>query len=205
LLKTLLLISDRPEDTAFATQIAITAKISLKTVKTAKDGAALIAQEEPLLVIADVSTPDEYQAFETAIQESVGLFSEKVNSNHLHFLSSEELENIPYLIQSPLFGSYILRKFKDPAESGEHYGRIIKSSFGEKSWGLVPLLKPGTRVQTVSLSSSSQKNDAVEAVRAYLVAAKFAPRMATAVANAVDELILNAIFDAPVDDLGKPT
>jgi len=55
----------------------------------------------------------------------------------------------------------------------------------------------------VKLVSSTQKNDAVEAVKAYLLGAKFQARTASMIANAVDELILNAVFDAPVDELGK--
>lgn len=176
----------------------------MKTARGAADGAAVIAQEEPLIILVDVSGAEQYQAFENAIQEAVGLFSEKVNSNYIHFISSEQLENIPYLIHSPMFGHYILRKFSDPKESGEHYGHLIKTTVGDRSWGLAPLLKAGTKVQTVRLTSSVQKNDAVEAVKTYLVAAKFHARMATVIANAVDELLLNAIYDAPTDDLGKP-
>src|SRR5690606_20434015 len=61
------------------------------------------------------------------------------------------------------------------------------------------------KVQLVKLQLSTQKQDAVEAIKNYLIAAKFQSRMATVIANAVDELLMNAIFDAPVDDLGRPT
>ena len=56
----------------------------------------------------------------------------------------------------------------------------------------------------VKLALSSQKQEAVEAIRTYLEAAKFNSRMATSIANAVDEILMNSIFDAPIDELGKP-
>jgi hypothetical protein len=199
------LISARPEDQHFATEVAIVAGLSLKHVQSPVEGAAIIAQEEAHVILADVSTEQKYQALETAIQESVGLFSDKINANAIHFLSSSDLSEVKYLIQSPLFGHFINRNYHDPKEAGQHYGRLVKASLTERSFGIEHLLKPGSKIQVVKLSLSSQKQNAVEAVKAYLLAAKFQGRMSTVIANAVDELLMNAMFDAPVDDIGKPT
>jgi hypothetical protein len=203
--KSLLLISPKSEDQKFAAEVAVTAGLSLKHVQEAKEGADLISQEEIHVVFVDASTEKEYQKFETAIQDSVGIFSDKINPNAIHFLSSEELEKILYLLQSPLFGHYILRNFNSIEEVGQHYGRVVKATLAERAFGLENLLKPGSKVQNIKLNSSAQKQEAVDAVKNYLLAAKFQSRMATVVANAVDELLMNAIFDAPVDELGKPT
>ncbi|MEK6580398.1 MAG: hypothetical protein AABZ55_14320 [Bdellovibrionota bacterium] len=109
------------------------------------------------------------------------------------------------MIQSPLFGHFILRTFKDNAkEAGQHYGKIVKAIVEDKIFGLENFFKPGTKVQSVKLVVTSQKPDAVEAVKNYLMAAKFQSRIATVISNAVDELLMNAMFDAPVDNLGKP-
>ena len=103
--KSLLLISCRPEDLAFATEVAKTAELDLQTVKDAKSGAALIAKNTNIAVIlADTSTEKLYKELEDSIQEAVGLFSDRINANAIHFLSSENLENVQYLVQSPLFG-----------------------------------------------------------------------------------------------------
>lgn len=182
----------------------MTAGLSLQTSYTPKEGAAILAKEDPAIMIADCSNQAQYEALENAVQETVGLFSDKVNPNTIHFISSDNLERVHYLIQSPLFGHFILRNFSDPKKSGQHYGRLVKSTLGDRAFGLDKLLKAGTKIQVVKLNYSSQKQDAVEAVKNYLLAAKFQSRMATVVANAVDELLMNAMFDAPVDDLGKP-
>lgn len=201
--KNLLVISQRPEDQTFAIEVALTAGMSLKTAPDALSGAAMIAEDTIAVVLADVSNQTMYQALENAIQESVGLFSDKINANAIHFLSSEELDQAPYLIQSPLFGHFVLRNFGDPKAAGQHYGRIVQATQADRAFGLDKLVKPGTKVQTVRLASSTQKQEAVEAVKGFLVAAKFQSRMASSIANAVDELLMNSIFDAPVDELGK--
>jgi hypothetical protein len=102
-----------------------------------------------------------------------------------------------------LFGHFVNRNFGNPKEAGQFYSRIVQATLAEKSFGMASLLKPGTKIQTVQLVLSSQKSNAVEAIKTYLVAAKFQSRMATVVANAVDELLMNSIFDAPVDEIGK--
>ncbi len=202
--RTLLLISRRPEDQAFAQAVATIAAMSLRTVGDPREAAQLIAKEEISAVLADTSSAEQYQALEAAIQETVGLFSDRINANAFHFLSNEDLEKVQYLVQSPLFGHFVLRNYGEPAAAGEHYGRVVRATLAERAFGLSSLMKEGTKVQVVKLKNSNQKQQAVEAVKNYLIAAKFQTRMATVVANAVDELLMNAIFDAPVDSLGKP-
>ena len=182
----------------------MTASLSLRTVGDPREAAQLIGQDEINAILADTSTLAEYQALETAIQESVGLFSDRINANAFHFLSNNDLEKVQYLVQSPIFGHFVLRNYGNPKEAGEHYGRIIRATLSERAFGLNNLVKEGTKVQVIKLKNSNQKQQAVEAVKNFLIAAKFQTRMATVIANAVDELLMNAIFDAPVDGLGKP-
>lgn len=173
--------------------------------KGIEEGTGIIAKDEVSIVFADIPSPEKYKIFEGSIEQSIGLFSDKINSNAIHFLSSEDLSNVQYLIQSPLFGHYIMRNYTDPKDAGLHYGNIVKATLAERAFGLTSLLKAGSKVQVIKLALSTRKHDAVEAVKGYLMAAKFQSRMATVIANAVDELIMNATFDAPIDELGKPT
>jgi len=200
----LLLISAKPEDRTFVETIAAATGLGLKIVATAEDGAEFISTQPVFAVFADTSTELQYQQLESAIQASIGLFSDKINANAFHFISSEELQRVHYLIKSQLFGHFIIRP-KDPVEAGRHYARIVKSTQANRAFGLQNLLSDKAKVQIIKFQISTQKQNAVEAVKNYLLQAKFQSRMATVVANAVDELLMNAMFDAPVDDLGRPT
>src|SRR6185369_6796516 len=64
-------------------------------------------------------------------------------------------------------------------------------------------LGPKAVVQGVTLTRSEQKQEAVEAVRQYLIQAKVPARISNIIANSVDELLMNALFDAPTDEFGK--
>lgn len=200
--KSLIAISHRQDDLAFTAQVALAAGLTLKHPADLAAAMRMIGEEEQPVVFVDASSPEEYRKFESAVHDAFGIFSAKIAANRLHYLSSGDISEVPYLIGSPIFGSYIRRNFSTPGV-GEHYGLLIRASLEERAFGIERLTKPGTRIQTIQLKSSLQKQDAVEVVRNYLVALKFQTRMATVIANAVDELIMNAIYDAPIDSAGK--
>jgi hypothetical protein len=203
--KNLLLISNDPADQIFSSEISKKANLNLIHVKDPLEGARTIAEKEVAVSFIDASLPATYEIFEKALQESVGLFSDKLNPNFIHFLSSQDFDKAEYLCKSPLFGHFVFKNYQSaPAEAGQHYGKVVRASLLERAFGLSQIVDAGIKVQTVKLISSAQKTDAVEAVRTFAVAAKFQDRMASMIANAVDELLLNAIYDAPVDQLGKP-
>ncbi len=200
----LLLISADPHDQIFASEVATVAGLSFKNVENHLEGARETVNGNYAIILVDGSVQKTYEIFENSLQESVGLFSDKLNSNFIHFLSSEDLANVEYLRHSPLFGHFVLKNYRSsPAEAGRHYGRVVKTTLAERAFGLDKVLGPSVKIQKVKLSSSTQKADAVEAIRAYAAAAKLQDRIAGMVAAAVDELLLNAIYDAPVDALGK--
>jgi len=102
-------------------------------------------------------------------------------------------------------GNYIHRNFEQDPDVGHHFGRVLRATIADRAFGTHKVVKEGTKIQTIRLAQTSQKQEAVEAVRAFLVALKFQSRMATVISNAVDELLMNAMFDAPVDELGRHT
>jgi len=202
---TLLLISRVPEDMAFATSVAQTCGLTLRSLPDATQVGEIVSSESVAAMICDTSTEELYRSLEASIQNSVGLFSDRISANAIHFLSSKDLESVKYLVESPLFGHFVLRNYDDPVVAGQHYGRIVKATLSERAFGLERLLAPGTKIQNVKLKVSTQKQQAVEAIKNFLLQAKFQTRMASVIANAVDELLMNAIFDAPVDAIGKHT
>ncbi|MDR3608468.1 MAG: hypothetical protein P4M08_13955 [Oligoflexia bacterium] len=202
-MSSLLLISDIPEDHAFATQVAKSVGCVLIHAKSPEEGAKMLRDQSPKFIFIDGSSAKTYQKFEEAIHETVGLFSELIQPNMIHFISSETMDSIPHLTQSPLFGHLIFRKFDKLDECAPVYARVLAATAKERAFGLENFLRPGTKIQTIQLKSSDQKQGAVGALTNYLNQAKFQPRMATQISNAVDELLMNAIFDAPIDDTGK--
>jgi len=157
--------------------------------------------ETPVIMV-DVSSATQYKQFELAIQNSVGIFSDKISANGIHFISSDDINEVNFLFESPIFGHYICRNYGDPLAAAKRYGYIVRATQKERAFGMKNLIHENTKIQTVIFQNTHQKQEGVEAVRNFLLSAKFKSRMAMTIANAVDELVMNAMFDAPVDELG---
>lgn len=206
--QTLLLVSSRPDDLIFATKIAEMTGLALLQTTDLDVITNAIKEKELSAIIVDLGSEESFKAFESSIHDQVGLFSDRLNSNRFHYISDLDLEERKFLLESPLFGNFIYRKFGDPAKTikaGTRYAYVIKATMGERSFGIRNFFHPKSQVQTITMKRSTQKQQVVEALRGYLIKAKYPTRMANTIANAVDELIMNAIFAAPTDALGRRT
>ena len=192
-----------PEDQAFALAVSEKAGLELKVEPEISSAISMIGAEAAPIIFVDGGDDAYYKSFEKAVEEKFGLFSDHLNVNCIHAISGRDLTESEVVVSSPLFGNFISRKFGDPAVSGERYGFVLASTLTDKAFGTEKLFSENAKIQTVQFESTSQKQQGVEAVKNFLIQAKFKTRMATVIANAVDELIMNAMFDAPVDELGK--
>jgi hypothetical protein len=84
------------------------------------------------------------------------------------------------------------------------FSKIVLASSIPYPFGLERYLPAGTAVQRVTLKRSSQKAAAIAAVQNVLERQRVTPRLAAMASQAVDELLMNAIFDAAVGQDGKP-
>ncbi len=201
----IVLWSANPHDLSFAGEIASRSGLSLRHCSDVMDVVEEIRRGSAAAILVDADSKARYEQLENGIQERIGLFSDQVNANQFHFISSEDFSELPWLSASSIFGSFVLRPTQDPLRAADHYARVVVAFQKDRAFGLAPFLGQRAKIQTVKLQYARQKQEAVEAVRGYLIAAKFNSRNATAIANAVDETLMNAIFDAPVDAAGKHT
>ncbi len=202
--KTLLSISTQSRTQDFV--LAIAAKVGMKPVIVSTPKAAIdhLKQGEVGSVFVEVGKEADLTTFESALQESVGLFSDLVNPNLTHFICPLDLESVPFLLQSPLFGHYI-RPSAQPATSAiqdaELYSKVVAATLlNMKGIGTKELLNQGAQVQNVRLEGAAQKADMIQALRTYLAAAQFSSRVIASITNGVDEILLNALHTAPVND-----
>jgi hypothetical protein len=201
--KRLLLISNQPEDVTFLAEASQIAGATLEVMPDAKKAAEAIATLNPIAIFIDVNDMKLLNSFEMEAQKRFGLFSDQVQASRFHFIGNRPLQENRDVIQSPFFGSYYERPTSKIEENGQMYGRFVLAGEQMQTHDLKNFLSDRGKVQTVTLVRSDQKQEAAEAVRQYLIQAKIPGRIANTVANAVDELLMNALFDAPADEFGK--
>ncbi len=176
----------------------------LKVVKNAVEATEFIEKESVSGIFIDVNKPKNLNEFEQEAQKRFGLFSDQVHAQKFHFMSDRSLDENRDVINSPFFGSFFERPEVDVEKIAQFYGRFVLAGEKMETHNLNNFFGGKGNPQTLTLVNANQKQEAAEAVRQYLIQAKVPARISNVVANSVDELLMNAIYDAPVDDFGKP-
>lgn len=208
-IKKLFLLSKVPEDLIFASQVALLAQFEIFPILDYKACVHLIANaptHEIGAIFIDCTDEHLFKKFEEHLSEEVGLFSEKINTNHFHFITPTELKIATNITKSPLFGNFIVRNFlngEDALEAGRKYAYFAKTTTGNRAFGLKNYFSPDAQIQSIQLKRSTQKQQIIEAIRGYLIKAKFSSRVSNTIANAIDEIVMNSIFTSPIDDFGN--
>ena len=201
--KTLTLLSKNPWDNQFITEVAKGTGLIVEVAQDPIDAAKMILSSSPVATFVALDQDTDYMAFESAVQEAVGLFSDHLNSNSVYFISDRDMGEFPSLASSPIFGNYIQRCQEAPGSAGKYFVQTFRHSLKPRAFGLEGLLGEGTKIQVVKLNSSGLRDEAIQAVADFCKAAKMHKRIASLVSLALDELLMNAIYDAQIDDLGR--
>jgi hypothetical protein len=198
-----LLISDHPEDPSFLAEVAAINGAVVQTMPDLNAAADFISKNTVAAVFLDLNPDGNLQKFEVALQKSLGMFNDKLKPAQVHLICDRSLDESRDNIQSPLFSNFYQRPQQDHEEAAKFYGRYLKAARNGSRSDLENFLGPRGGVQEVQLEHSDQKQEAAEEVRQYLIQGKVPSRISNIIANSVDELLMNGIFDAPVDEFGK--
>lgn len=157
------------------------------------------------IVVVDASTDKKYFHFEKILSEKIGLLNNTVSSNNVIFLSDNELYHSPYIASSELLGTFMPKKFtsSDLPHIVRALRAIEKTRQPSQDFKIERFFNSGTKIQNLKLTKSSQKTAVIESLKVNLYEAGFKMRVASVIASAFDELVINAFFDAPVDELGR--
>ncbi len=202
--KEVLLISDHPDDPSFLAEVVQQVGAELVTVPDPQRAMDHLESRGFAAIFFDVTKISKLRSLEMEVQKRFGLLGEQVQASRMHFISDKPLSEKREVIQSPFFGSFFQRPNGNSEEAGKYYGRILSAGEEKGSNFLVRFLGEEGDVQEVSLTRSAQKQEAAEAVRNYLLQGRVPARIANTLTNVVDELLMNAIYDAPSDEFGKP-
>ena len=155
-IKTIYLLSNQSEDKEFTKLVASEAGLSFKLVSSHSEVGAIFNSDASPLFFIDATSEEGYFAFERSVHEFVGLFSDKINPNRIHFICSNDFGSYQYLSQSPIFGFFIQKPFYDMNKAAKLYGRAVKVSLKDHAFGLESYLADGANIQVIKLKESLQ-------------------------------------------------
>jgi hypothetical protein len=200
----LLLISKNPDDPAFLAEVAGVLGATVVTEPDPIRAVEHLAETAFSGIFIDVTRLDALKAFEMEVQKRFGLLGDQVQAARVHFISDGPISQRRDSIQSPFFAAFYERPSNNIEEAGRFYGRIMKAQEPANGGTIENLLGEEGGVQLLPIERSGQKQEAVEAIRNYLAEGQVPLRMTNTIANISDELLMNALYDAPGDEFGRP-
>ncbi len=202
----LMLLSGREEDVLLATRLSKEMDACFHWFHDPSSLAVqeLLSQFPETTVLWEVDPPGAMNIHHPSSIQAVGLMLSKASrADRVFALSDTAAYKLGHLanFHRHVFNHHICRR--NDEGSLEVYGRLMRAAQSGASFGLEAFIENGTGRQLIQLKNSNQRGLAVEALQKYLVKRHLAPRLAVKVAQAADELLLNAVFDAPIDANGK--
>jgi hypothetical protein len=199
----LALVSPNYEDVVFCVEACQSSGLTFRRFDKIEQAAHAAASGDCVALFADVRDEEAHKIITKALTKALQSPACALSSESIYFLTGLPIEKAQYLINGPTVFNHVMRNYKDPKEAGQLYGRILKAVLGGAVFSLSELLGEKARTKLIKPLRSTDKPAAIETVLKFLEEVKFHPRIAAKIAGAADELLMNAIFDAPTDEQGR--
>lgn len=190
-----LIASSREEDLRFGEFLAFANDLSSKQVTTPEALNNALTDHPKSIVLWDAEDSSTSMAFSAVL--SGGTIPGRIFA-----VTSKPLSAYNHLVKAPVFSHHFLRRFDDPSPT--LYARLVGASLHPAPFGLARYFPEVIEISDLPITRSGQKRAAIESVQEFFIKHDVNSRLAAVVAQACDELIMNAIFDAPTLPNGLP-
>ena len=200
----ILLRSSIEDDKIFAREAACAAGMGFSIAADADEVLARISSsDETFLLLFGLADIRETEEFHEKIAPRIGSGPGMIHPDLVHMIGILQPEEVTEYFKKSLFGCFLLRNFGNPSEAAQHYGGLLPEILAKR--GVVgPERRPSEHCETIRLRHSLDKADAINKISDFLInQAHFQERMVNTICAAVDELIMNAIYDAPMNSDGQ--
>ncbi len=201
----LLVISTRLDDTVFFANLAHRLKIDCTTLRSAEGLVIFLKYFRNSIVIWDIDGPEGSSADQkNQYFSSVRTILENyLPSSRVFAISDQSLNRAQIALAGvPIFQHHIIRHLDTPAELMME--KLISAAFNPNILGLKHFFPAQAPTQKLTLKKASHRAAAVNAIEAFFEKMGVKARLASRVAQATDELLMNAIFNAPHNKQGQP-
>ena len=206
-MKTIILTSQREGDQRFFAELGL--KYGMKVVSPRSSNELTHMFTSDAILILDADDPEFLSTKQAFSAPNVfHALKEKTDPQRIFALSDNYVFNNAQLkpphsqFSNKQIRHNILRKYGQPSTS-QAYRVVFDACFKGTPPELSDYFAPGVSIQKFTLKSSVHRKQVVDALQTIMQDARLSERLAARLAQAGDEFLMNAIFDAPRDNLGR--
>ena len=194
----LIAATNRKEDIQFCQKVAEKAKFDFTSVGDAQKLNLLLIERPQSLVFWDVDFAEVNQPKSPLSQsQMLPVLTERMKTRHVFGLASKSVFDLPEVNRIPAIGHYCVRNYSDFATLW--IARLCFPLFSPEPFGLNYYKDETAKIQTIELKASREKTACIDAIGNLLTRREMNDRAIQMVLRVLDEMLMNAIFDAPVD------
>lgn len=189
----LLVLSERQNDLEFWQKISASEGLKFKSS---------VETDEILRTLRE--DPDSLILWDGQCEQLKGLdqvFLDLGVSSNVFVVTDGPARSYPYLFLPPVFHHHLYRRYDEFAEF--LCAQLIRQHDRHGKKGFDQYFRGPVSRHKITLTRSEQKLEAVEIFRDFMISQGVLDRIAHVGADAADELMMNAIFDAPRDAQGR--
>lgn len=199
---TIVLVSQNAVDYLFAEQVSKDLGVNFIQASSKEKLHEILCANMGCFILWDYDSVLEKRAEDAKLNRDLMDYFEKHRVWHRVFaISSHPLRDSVLPGNFHLFSKYLLRNFSLEATRVYSYiihNILLANPFETHSTGIDDL-----QIQKSRITNSSRKRATLEALSIILEKKTIPKRIATSIIRATDELIINGVFDAPIDMKGK--
>jgi hypothetical protein len=195
----LITVTDRDEDARFGETVAEIAGLTPFQAKRHNELRKLIKDNPDCVIFWDIDHKDAAEVSSPLSISNVGnVLRGTIESERIFVLSTQPLNTTPYVFNIPIFGHHIYRQYAHPAP--QMYAALVRACRDNSPFGLAFYLPKNNVPKKIVLKFARERRALVEAIQNLLTKANLPPNLCSLASQATDELLMNAIFDAPYQD-----
>jgi hypothetical protein len=201
------LVSDQIEDEKFIEQVAKTNGMVYSHQSDLAEVRKQLITEPQSVVFWNVGSKIKLlKRSNTATQEQIQtevsqVLREFLPAKRIFLLSDTEFSEVPAIADSTAFGHFWMRRFEGVSET--LLSRLVHACFLQSPFDFSGYLPLDAQAKKIELKDSSQREPICKAIENTLQKKGIPDRISNLVTYALDELLMNAIYDAPLDDRGQ--
>ncbi|MBC7693569.1 MAG: hypothetical protein H7222_17520 [Methylotenera sp.] len=138
-----------------------------------------------------------------SIQAMAQVLASKTQPSKVFAITDKPLNLNQELSEIGCFGHHVFRRYPDPAT--EIFTKLLGAALVSYPLGVERYMPADAKARTILLKETKHKGPAIQAIQNILLKGGTPDRLCTQVVGALDEILINAIFTAPLDEDGAPT
>lgn len=193
----ILAVTHRSSDISFANQVATLLGMPSQGIGRLSELKKALVENPDAVIFWDLDHETGMKPLDPLFHQNVAdVLRKSTQARQVFVITDEALNQTPTFFNAPVFAHHLQRRYEDPTP--EIIGQVVLASLLGLPMGLGAFFPKDWKIQKMTIAESNQRTHILGNLALLLRSASVPTRITSAFVQATDELILNAMYGAPL-------